>query len=921
MLPMDEDFLLRNNTGNKSKQSIKEGFAVRHLEFDNILHDINVPTPNFQKHHLIIGQRGAGKTTLLYRLKYAIEDEVGAESLFLPIILSEEQYNLSELVNLWETIAGYLEDNYGLEGLCKKIDKIITDEKDYEPKVFLLLEERLRFRNKIVVLFIENINVFLKKIERNSLRRFKDVLSSSEYIRVVGASTSYSDGNIDFCDPFFDFFKVTLLQGLNRKECEMLLMRIGEQHGNVDQIKQIIQLHPGRVEALRRLTGGVPRTISYLFQIFLDNENGKAIRDLYILIDTLTFLYKAELDQLSAQQQKVLDVIARKWDAIPVKEIVKQTRFESKNISSILNALEKNQLIEIVHTDTKNHLYRIKERFMNIWYLMRFGRKHDKENIIWLVRFFDAWCDESELAKRIAVHIDNLKDGKYDITAAIDMGNTYLSCKNVSQALKLLLYKETKSILPARMLKNVRIPGNILSDQIKELVENREFEQAIRLLDQEGNNDKHHYAYASWVYLVSGDYVKSTEAAKKVLEIDSNDANAALTLGIIYEDYLSDIDQAEYYLKISLDQKHPYAASRLGDIEFKYKNDLSAAINYHLQAIKRGFKPSNILLGDIYQEVGDFDKAEKLYLQASKDNVEDAFQCLGKLYFKTGNIKGAKKSFDNALNLGEKEALAEIGILYRDSKRPDYDKAKHFFEAAISEGVLRAYTLLGDLYMDVLNEEELAIDTFKRGVNHSDSGSAHILGHYYRDNGDWEKSDSMFLKSVELGRTSAAICLIAGIYNGARIDKKGYALNLLKTTFLDIDNKGLHVKFWYVILLLWNDLLEDSLQVFSKAMPSIVALLKRKDDTRYDHQVNAMISQISNLFLLLIAKQEYKVCLSLFENESEVDFKTIIRPVYFALMECLKSDFPNEYLKAGDEYKDTMKEINETIIDLRTKMI
>src|SRR5690606_3658339 len=187
-------------------------------------------------------------------------------------------------------------------------------------------------------------------------------------------------------------------------------------------------------------------------------ENGKAIKDLYLLIDTLTLLYKSELDKLSTQQQKVIDAIAKKWDAISVKEIVKKTRLESKNVSSILAYLERNQLIEKIQTSKKNHLYRIKERFMNIWYLMRFGRKHDKDNVIWLVRFFDAWCDETELTSRIKNHIKNLKGGKYDAKAAIDMGNTFLSCQHISDPLKEELIDTTISILP----KNSVLPNRLL---------------------------------------------------------------------------------------------------------------------------------------------------------------------------------------------------------------------------------------------------------------------------------------------------------------------------------------------------------------------------------------------------------------------------------------------------------------------------
>lgn len=480
----DTDVLLRNNTGNKSKDSLIEGFVIRTKEFENLFSNIRKSKKQHNQHFLIIGQRGAGKTTLLHRLNYAIEDDSELSAVTIPIIFSEEQYHLSELTNLWESIAGYLEDNYQWQNISAGIDKIIANNNDYELLAFEYLKERLKLQNKTLIVIIENINVFLKKIDKTERERLKAILLSADYIKIIGSSTSFNDGIIDFSSEFFDFFQVIQLNGLNKSECENLLIKIGQQYGAEEQIKDIIKNNPARIEALRRLTGGVPRTIAYLFEIFLNNKNGKAITDLYILIDTLTFLYKSELDQLSSQQQKVIDVIARKWDAIGVKEISKITRFESKNISSILSGLEKNQLIEKVQTSTKNHLYRIKERFMNIWYLMRFGRKHDKENVIWLVRFFDAWCEEKELNKLITDHIDNLKEGLYDVNAAIDMGNTFLSCENVSESLKLELIRMTKSVLPKRLLDKVRISSKNVHNTLVELITAQNFDEALKMLNE-----------------------------------------------------------------------------------------------------------------------------------------------------------------------------------------------------------------------------------------------------------------------------------------------------------------------------------------------------------------------------------------------------------------------------------------------------
>src|ERR1700722_2424682 len=101
----NHEVLLRNNTGNKSKASLIEGFVVRTKEFDEISQIINIPRNSSPKqHYLIIGQRGSGKTTLLYRLYYAIEENSHLSKSIVPVMFTEEQYNISELVNLWESI-------------------------------------------------------------------------------------------------------------------------------------------------------------------------------------------------------------------------------------------------------------------------------------------------------------------------------------------------------------------------------------------------------------------------------------------------------------------------------------------------------------------------------------------------------------------------------------------------------------------------------------------------------------------------------------------------------------------------------------------------------------------------------------------------------------------------------------------------
>lgn len=81
------------------------------------------------------------------------------------------------------------------------------------------------------------------------------------------------------------------------------------------------------------------------------------------------------MDNLSNIQKELVDIIALNWDAVGVKEIAEKAKIESKSVSAQLVQLEKNNRITKKPTSIKNNFYQIKDRFFNIWYLMRYGKK------------------------------------------------------------------------------------------------------------------------------------------------------------------------------------------------------------------------------------------------------------------------------------------------------------------------------------------------------------------------------------------------------------------------------------------------------------------------------------------------------------------------------------------------------------------
>ncbi|MBX3253510.1 MAG: tetratricopeptide repeat protein [Chitinophagaceae bacterium] len=904
-----DDVYLRNNTGNKSKFTIVDGFVVRTSEFEHLKNTLLDTNLKKKSNTIIVGQRGAGKTTLMHRLNYAILDEQLLSKRYLPILFSEEQYNLSDLTNLWEAVAAGIEDNFYKETLSDSIDNIINAGDDYEQVAFSYLQRFLKAKGKTAILFIENINFFLKKLGEEERIRLKSILTTDSQFRIIGSSTSFSDGSIDFEDSFYSFFDVIKLEGLNQEDCKRLLLKIGQQYGEEDEIKQIIDNHPGRVEALRRLTGGVPRIISYLFQIFLDNENGKAIKDLYLLIDTLTLLYKSELDQLSTQQQKVIDVIARKWDAISVKDIAKNTRLESKNISSILSYLDKNQLIEKVSTPTKNHFYRIRDRFMNIWYLMRYGRKSDKENVIWLVRFFDAWCDESELAKRVKNHIRNLKDGKYDAVAALDMGNTFLSCENVPDNLKEELINTTKSILSDKLLKGAKTSETDILEDIKKLVKEKRYDESVRRLGDVKNRNVDYYMLATSLYLSKGDLQEALRNANSALELDDQNSSVSISLGIIYDLHLNDPNAAiNYYKKaLTLSQPHPYAAHLLGNI-YEKKKEYDDAIVYHKKAAKL-FKQSLLSLANIYLELENLVEAEKYFKEAVIAKVKRANTGLAKLFIKLKRTKEAELALLSAVNENEEDCHINLGRFYMVKKNPSLKKAEEQFKIAIKNGEQAAYSDLARLYFRK-DQFDKAIEMLEKGVNANDTESAHQLGHILDSRGKFEESDSVFEKAVELGDKTVVGCWVESIYTSKRTNKRKFAQDLLER--YKPENPSIHFELLYAKILLWNGNLSHSLNIVNKQVLS----LRKSEEGGYLYRD---LTELVDFFVLLVAQKEYNAALKMFDETNGLDLRSMLKPVYYLLMTELKNDFPMEYLKAGKELTETINDLKKEVEYLRKK--
>ncbi|GAB4031678.1 ATP-binding protein [Spirosoma jeollabukense] len=435
------------NPHNQSKEALIAGFIARKQKFERLFRDIrDSPMTKPEQHYLIQGIRGMGKTTLLLRIAYEIDNMPELRERLIPIVFNEEEYGIGSLADVWERTAQYLgETDVAFVDLYDVMTKQYGQD-DYEQQALQTLISALQQRNKKLLLLIDNIGNVLKKLDNQEEQRLREVLLTTPELRLIGATSVVIEQVHDYTKPFYEFFKIVHLDGLSQQEAIDLFLKLGETY-HADAVQQLIERQPGRIEAIRRLTGGVIRTMVLLFEILVENDSGSVFSDLKVLLDRVTPLYKHRLDDLPAQQQKIVAALAQAWDAASTKEMAQVVRLESKVVSAQLKQLIDNSIVEKVETNTKNHLYRLEERFFNIWYLMRFGRKTD-QRVLWLVRFFETMFEGNAewMQERIDGHLLAMEIGTLDPEAALFL-TTAFSGVLKDEEMEDLLKKETRDYL------------------------------------------------------------------------------------------------------------------------------------------------------------------------------------------------------------------------------------------------------------------------------------------------------------------------------------------------------------------------------------------------------------------------------------------------------------------------------------------
>jgi TPR repeat protein len=677
------------NPANQSYQQLLDGFVVRKKEFKRIMSDLtSADFDNSAQHYLIEGQRGTGKTSLLLRVRYEIERNADFEHL-LVVQFAEEQYNIFDLCRLWESTAEALEDVAGFEGISDEMDQHNEDD-DYRQECFGFIERQLVKHNKRLVLLLDNFGDILDRFSDIEQKRLRDIFHNSSHIQLIASSSRSLEHTYKHDKPFFEFFKTIKLTGLNKKDVNTLLLTLAEHNPvHASNMQHIMKTQPQRLETIRRLTGGIPRTIVLLFEIFAD-ESADVFEDLELILDRVTPLYKHRMDDLATQQQAIMDTIALSWDGISSKEIVhglKKRGFNSKTVSAQLISLSKNGLVESKNIDKKNKLYFIRERFFNIWYLMRYGRKKNKDQVKWLVRFLQQWCSDDELNSRAQRHIACAKSGRLNSRGGYIM----------AEAL-----------------------GATLTDRDIQHEVLTETKKALRKSDPDidrklGKSDLEMFTLAGDSFH-NGDF----ELAKKYSKVlaEKGDVLSMFNLAWLYQEKFKDADAAITYYKMSIEKGDKISMFNLALLYAEEFRDFDSAVTYYKMAIENGDVKAMHNLAALYQiEFKDFDAAISCYKMAIEKDDVDAINNLAWLYYLTNRHKVEslvliKKSHSTSRPLDSRHTLATI-LLWNDHYQQSVETIKEIILDEQLNGYLDSIT---DYFLLLLSKKQyhLALELFNQ---------------------------------------------------------------------------------------------------------------------------------------------------------------------------------------------------------------
>ena len=745
-------------SANSDKVSIVNNFIVHKTEF-KIIRDalfLRSTTDPFQ-HELILGRRGSGKTTLLKRIEIEIEEKLTKK--YIPVYLPEEQASIYRLFDLLMEIIEELKRGFSFQTDIKDYSEF-DKEQDYTRYLYQQIHEFCFDNKKQIVLLLDNFDRVVENFTNDS-DIFYDILTNNSDLLIIAASTRMDEQFWKQNNSIYSIFRHYNLDALTIDGINELLNHWALV-ANKLELKKIATQNPGKLQSIRIITDSLPRTFHFFIQMELQNGfAGKSVDYVKKIMDNIAPLYQARLYTLPPQLRKIVLEMAFIWEACSTKDLTKKCRMESKLISADLKTLAEKGVVDKIETDNRNLLYRISERFFNMWLIMTQGSYEQKQKAKWLSIFLENWYNSLFIEIRDykkAFELANSLENEDDEFNNFDLGTIDRVQTIYSEAEKYYLLAIEKGQVGA--LFNL---GNLYVDKGKFADAEKQYLLAI---------EKGHIGAMYNLGLLCANQGRFEDAENYyLLAIEKGDIGSMYNLGLLYSNKCNFTEAEKYYL-LAIEKEHVSAMYNMGNLYTAYGN-FAEAEKCYLLAINKEHINAMYNLGNLYTNQGKFNEAEKQYLQAIEKGHISAMSNLGNLYANQGKFTEAEICYLLAIEKGYARAIYNLGVL--NDNQGKFTEAEKYYLLAIEKGYDSAIYNLGVLY-DNQGKFAEAEKYYLLAVEiNNNNAFRNLAALYYRQN-----NKQKALKYIQQYQGSEDFQIIIEIWNGIFDDLEIRTLTVIK---------------------------------------------------------------------------------------------------------------------------------------------
>ena len=367
------------NPAQLTPEELKASFVAREDTLTDMLRLIREQTLGRPcQHMMLIGPRGMGKTTLGLRFLHEVRDTPILASNWQPVAFHEESYGVGSLADFWLAALNHLSRATEDDHWADRAEALQRDEGDAERLAAYALAALMDFcqrSGKRLILFVENLDaVFGQFHDERQVHALRASLIERPNILLIGSANAVFETIQSHGEPLYEFFRLIILEGLGPEDTRRILSALANSEDGAE-VMETLNHEQGRLETIRRMTGGNPRLLVLACRMLIDSPLGPAFEDLERLIDEQTPYFKARIEELPIQARKVFHCLAEGWKPMLAREVADAAKLSSSHASAQLRQLmEKGYAREVTLPDAKRTLYEVNDRFYNIYYLLRFSR-------------------------------------------------------------------------------------------------------------------------------------------------------------------------------------------------------------------------------------------------------------------------------------------------------------------------------------------------------------------------------------------------------------------------------------------------------------------------------------------------------------------------------------------------------------------